>query len=393
MGAEDRERRLWLEVGLLCVCWYAESSTSNVLNKRLLSTFPFPLTVAMSSLFFTATLSVPLLRVWGVPNRRLTAGTMGRFLLPLGVGKIVALAASFASIWKVPVSYAHTIKATMPLFAILFARLILKERQTKRVYLSLAPIVLGVGIASVTELSFNLLGLFFALTSTATYAVLNVGVKRVLRDTGLHHLHLLGMVAQVAGALLLPVWCLHDLYPIWKESLRETPPAYFHPSTLVFVTFSGLLNFGQNLVTFTLIHKLTALSYAVANAAKRIIVIGVSIALLKNPVTPMNLFGMSLSVLGVFIYNRAKQTSKPASLGQSFSTATLSDATLFQRYTAPGEGRLLEVKVERSFQTTPPARSNSGLFFEANRPTMRRSVSPPTPNQPVRMGGRAYDDV
>lgn len=67
---------------------------------------------------------------------------------------------------------------------------------------------------------------------------------------------------------------------------------------------SGFLNFTQNLVTFTLIHKLTALSYAVANATKRITIISVSLVTLKNPVTPINIFGMFLSVIGVLGYNR-----------------------------------------------------------------------------------------
>lgn len=67
---------------------------------------------------------------------------------------------------------------------------------------------------------------------------------------------------------------------------------------------SGFLNFAQNLVTFTLIHKLTALSYAVANATKRITIISASLVTLKNPVTPLNIFGMFLAVLGVLGYNR-----------------------------------------------------------------------------------------
>jgi solute carrier family 35 protein E1 len=70
------------------------------------------------------------------------------------------------------------------------------------------------------------------------------------------------------------------------------------------LTVSGMLSFMQNLCAFTLIHKLTALSYAVTNATKRITVISVSLLTLHNPVTGANLFGMGLAVLGVFLYNR-----------------------------------------------------------------------------------------
>lgn len=48
------------------------------------------------------------------------------------------------------------------------------------------------------------------------------------------------------------------------------------------------------------------LLHAVANAAKRIFVIIFSLVTLKNPVTTVNMFGMGVSVCGVWVYNRAK---------------------------------------------------------------------------------------
>lgn len=67
----------------------------------------------------------------------------------------------------------------MPLFTVILSKLILGQSQTLPVYLSLVPIILGVIIATVTEISFDMLGLVAALSSTIVFALQNIYTKKV----------------------------------------------------------------------------------------------------------------------------------------------------------------------------------------------------------------------
>ncbi|KAF6197934.1 hypothetical protein GE061_014627 [Apolygus lucorum] len=292
----------------LCFLWYVTSSTNNVIGKMVLTQFPFPMTVTMVQLLSISVYSGPFFNMWGV--RRATSFSWKfyfKFLVPLALGKFIASVFTHVSIWKVPVSYAHTVKATMPMFTVVLSRIILGEKQTVPVYLSLVPIILGVAIATLTELSFDLTGLLSALAATMQHSLQNIFSKKVLSDTGVHHLRLLQILGRLSFMLFIPFWMYSDLSHIMKETvlLKES-------SIVLLLLTDGLLNWLQNILAFSVMSVTSSLTYGVASATKRLFVIGISLLVLGNPATKLNLFGMGVSVLGVLAYNKARLDQRKA---------------------------------------------------------------------------------
>lgn len=105
----------------------------------------------------------------------------------------------------------------------------------------------------------------------------------------MHHLRLLHQLGLMASVMFFPVWLFADAVRIIPELNAEIS---------LLLVLDGGLHWLQNILAFTLLKLVTSLTYAVANVTKRIAVISVSLLLLKNPVTWVNLGGMAMAILG-----------------------------------------------------------------------------------------------
>lgn len=106
---ENTPRRQMFSVVFLCIVWYIVSSSNNVIGKMVLNEFPFPLTVTIVQLTSIACYSGPFFNLWGVRKYvDIPWKYYFRYIVPLALGKFFASVSSHISIWRVPVSYAHT---------------------------------------------------------------------------------------------------------------------------------------------------------------------------------------------------------------------------------------------------------------------------------------------
>ncbi|CAI8000398.1 Solute carrier family 35 member E1 homolog [Geodia barretti] len=98
-----------VKVVSLCILWYAFSSGNNIVGKKILNEFPYPMTLSMVHLIAINCFLGPSLNLLDVTDTpHITRKYYIRRILPLALGKLFAGVSSHISIWRVPVSYAHT---------------------------------------------------------------------------------------------------------------------------------------------------------------------------------------------------------------------------------------------------------------------------------------------
>ncbi|KAH7711511.1 Solute carrier family 35 member E1-like protein [Aphelenchoides avenae] len=313
-----------VKIAVIIALLYASSAGQNVINKIALQHFPYPLTIALVTFVNNVIYCVPLARIMGVKPVELGLKQIVLRVGPIAAGRTFGVVASYFGLWKVSVAYMQTLKSTSPLFTVLIARLMLREQQSWWVYASLTPVVAGVGIASATEHRFNTFGFAMALVSTATFALISVFAKKVFKDTGIHPTTLLSYNSRLAVTILLPLWLATDARRMWMSHHNRMTSDSDRPVDLHFaglMAVSGFLGFMGSICTFILIDDLSALSYAVTNTARRVSVIAFSLMVLHSQVTPLNVGGMLMAVLGLFLYNRASKCTKSPKTAQVAPTA------------------------------------------------------------------------
>lgn len=200
----------------------------------------------------------------------------------------------------IPVSFNQALGATTPAFTAVLAAVMLGHRETRQVYMSLIPVVVGIVIASGAEPMFNIIGFAAALTATAGRALKSVLQGIMLSDNSekMDSMSLLMYMAPVAGAALVPVTIIFE--PL---ALSEAFRLGQHGGFWLLLLFNSLLAYFVNLTNFLVTKHTSALTLQVLGNAKGVVAVVMSVLCFKNPVTFYSIMGYMITVCGVVLYS------------------------------------------------------------------------------------------
>jgi solute carrier family 35 protein E1 len=159
--------------------WYLFNIGYNIYNKQALNALDYPWTIAFIQMAAGIAYFVPL---WILGLRKAPKLSFDdlKTLFPIAlchtgvhIGAVIALGAG-------AVSFAHIVKASEPVVTCGMNAAILGEVLPLPVYLTLLPIIGGVAIASMKELSFTVLALASAMLSNVSSAARGVLSKKTM---------------------------------------------------------------------------------------------------------------------------------------------------------------------------------------------------------------------
>lgn len=292
-----------LTTGFFFFMWYFLNVIFNILNKKIYNYFPYPYFVSVIHLLVGV---VYCLVSWGVglPKRAPIDGKLLKVLIPVAVCHAIGHITSNVSFAAVAVSFTHTVKALEPFFNAAASQFILGQSIPITLWLSLAPVVLGVAMASLTELSFNWLGFISAMISNISFTYRSIYSKKAMTDMDSTNVY--AYITIIALFVCIPPAIILEGPQLIKSGFGDAIAKVGLTKFISDLFWVGMFYHLYNQIATNTLERVAPLTHAVGNVLKRVFVIGFSIIIFGNRISTQTAIGTSIAIAGVAIYSFIK---------------------------------------------------------------------------------------
>jgi solute carrier family 35 protein E1 len=310
-----------VKIGALITVWYALSLGFGVYNKKTLNLIDVPWTLSTLQLCIGLFIFGPL---WAFRLREFPRVSMKLVMamFPLGVFHTLTHLAGVIGMGAGAVSSFQILKAAEPVLTCFLNVVIIQKVFRWYVYASIVPIVLGVGYSSMgSDNGMNALSVTGAMMSNLGSSLRGIYSKKFMDirknlmaadpDAPDDHLTPANMYA------LITIWAILISFPfcVWFELIEIASiwdSATEHPDVesadlIMNALFSGVFYYVYNEVAFNTLNQLHAVTHAIVNTVKRVIMILVTAAVLVEPLSLQFVIGATIGIGGVLLYSLAKQ--------------------------------------------------------------------------------------
>ncbi|KAL4333302.1 hypothetical protein GQ457_07G034430 [Hibiscus cannabinus] len=275
----------------------ASSVSIVICNKALMSNLGFPFATTLTSWHLMVTFCTlhTAQRFNLFENKSVDMKTVMLFGILNGVSiGFLNLSLGFNSIGF----YQMTKLAIIP-FTVLLETIFLKKQFSQNIKFSLFLLLVGVGIASITDLQLNLVGTILSLLAIATTCIAQILTNTIQKRLNVSSTQLLYQSAPFQAAILFVSGPFVD-----QLLTKQNVFAYkYSPIVLAFIILSCIISVSVNFSTFLVIGKTSPVTYQVLGHLKTCLVLAFGYTLLHDPFTNRNIIGILIAIFGMGLYS------------------------------------------------------------------------------------------
>lgn len=295
------------------------SSVSIVIcNKALISTLGFTFATTLTSWHLLVTFCSLHVALWMklFEHKPFDARAVMGFGILNGISiGLLNLSLGFNSVGF----YQMTKLAIIPC-TVLLETLFFRKQFSRSIQFSLTILLLGVGIATVTDLQLNALGSFLSLLAVLTTCVAQIMTNTIQKKFKVSSTQLLYQSCPYQALTLFVIG------PFLDGLLTNLNVFAFNytPQVLFFIVLSCLISVSVNFSTFLVIGKTSPVTYQVLGHLKTCLVLTFGYVLLHDPFSWRNILGILVAVIGMVLYsyyctreNQQKASEASAQISQT----------------------------------------------------------------------------
>jgi solute carrier family 35 protein E1 len=308
--AEDKDGVMeTLVTGAFFGLWYLFNIGYNIYNKKALNALPIPYSMAALQLFVGIPY-VGLLWATGLRKAPKLSTDNVKTLIPVSLGHLGTHIGAVVSLGAGAVSFTHIIKASEPVVSAALSAVMLGAIYSPITYLTLLPIVGGVALASLKELSFTWVGFIAAMGSNLSSALRGILAKKTMGGgvgENMTEANLYAVLTILAFIFILPISLAVESPALIASTIKAATASGITPSYLWMQSLmAGAFYYLYNEVAFLALGRVNPVTHAVGNTIKRVVIIIASVIAFKTPISTLGVIGSSIAIAGTLLYSLAK---------------------------------------------------------------------------------------
>lgn len=302
---------MFLKILILVVLWYGTSILAITTSKLSMEIARVPFCLCLTQCLTATFISFACRKYMGVARE---VGQESSMLWKTSMTYTLGFIFTNLGFSLATAPFVETVKSSEPISTVILAFFLLGEVDAVLTYAYLIPIVVGVAMASLGDMTMTVTGFLVVQGSNLGFSARAVYAKQLKKQcpesgSAKNDIELFYNISKLGLCLLVPCALLD-----YNAATTAFASADFQPMKLLgTMIFNGVFYTSYNLFSFMVLSEVTTSTHAVLNVFRRVVIIAVTTVFFGTPTTMLNQIGVVVAVLGVLGFTRSKaQQGKPA---------------------------------------------------------------------------------